>query len=173
MSKQTMMRRARMRGLVDSKVQKVRVDVFDNLSRETVERLQDYGFAAAPTEGEGLVISIGGHMMVLRMDQIGSRPPLTANEVAVWHKDGHNIKLTDGKKIVIKCDEYIIDTKKYSVTAPDGISMDSPTLEATGKVKGATLDIAGTGKIDGVDVGSHDHGGVKEGEDRTDGPSKS
>lgn len=55
------MRRARLRGLIEGPVQKVRAESTELHGRDAVERIQDYGFSAQPVEGQGLVISGGGH----------------------------------------------------------------------------------------------------------------
>lgn len=88
-----MLRRALLRGLKEGPVQEVAVQVFDTSGRENAERWQDYGFAGNPGDGQGLVIEVGGHTVVMRLDRIDSRPQLKVGEVAVWHKDGHTTKV--------------------------------------------------------------------------------
>jgi len=168
-----MIRRARMRAQQDSgAVQKVRVDVNDTFGRDDVERLQDYGFSARPSAGEGIVIEVGGHLLVLRMDQTASRPKLELDEVSVWHKEGHSVTLKAGKKIVVDCDIYEVNTQTYIVNAATSAAFNTPTVTASAALASQTINVEGTGMIDGVNVGEHDHGNVQQGLDRTDGPSK-
>lgn len=151
-------------------VQTARVDVYDTLGREVIERLQDYGFAGSPPEGEGLVIVVDGNMFLLRAEMVEGRPELKAWEVAVWHKDGHNITLRDGKVIDVECDEYNVKTKRYNVSASDGVKMDTPVVEASALLKSQTLDVAKTAKINDIDFGTHGHERVEAGPDVSGGP---
>lgn len=168
-----MIRRARMRAQQDSgAVQKVRVDVNDTFGRDDIERLQDYGFSARPSAGEGIVIEVGGHLLVLRMDQTASRPKLELDEVSVWHKEGHSITLKAGKVIAVDCDSYVVTTKTYTVNASESVALNTPEVAASALLKSDTLNVANGGTIDGVNVGEHDHGNVQEGPHRTNGPSK-
>lgn len=98
------LRRARIRNLVEGLVQTTRVEQTENDSKDAAERWQDYGFAANAVEGQGLVINVGGHTIVVRMDRIAERPRLAAYEVSVWHKEGHNITLRSGKLVEVNCD---------------------------------------------------------------------
>jgi phage baseplate assembly protein V len=173
MSKQTMIRRARMRAQSDGTVQKVRIDVFDTLGRDGIERMQDYGIASRPSEGEGLVLEVAGHLVVLRMDQSSKRPKLALDEVSVWHREGHSVTLKAGKKIVVDCDDYEVNTKNYTVNASTSAAFNTPQVVASAVLASQTINVAGTGMIDGVSVGTHDHGNVQHGNDRTDGPNKS
>lgn len=90
-----LLRRARLRSGREAagKVQTFRAESLDNDAKDQAERWQDYGFAAQPVDGQGLVIHAGGHTIVLRMDRLAERPELAVHEVAVWHKEGHMIKL--------------------------------------------------------------------------------
>ena len=54
-----LLRRARMRGLVEGLVQRLRVEALDDDAKDDAERWQDYGFAGNPGEGQGLVINVG------------------------------------------------------------------------------------------------------------------
>lgn len=105
----TSLRRARVRGLKEGKVQSGRIEALGPEARDGVERHQDYGFAANPVDGEGLRIEAGGHTFILRVDRLASRPSLTAYEVCVWHDEGHWIILKAGGVIEANCTRFVIN----------------------------------------------------------------
>jgi len=150
MSMMGLLRRALMRGLKDGGVQKVRVEVFDDQTRDGVERWQDYGFAGNPGDGQGLVIEAGGHTVVLRMDRAGERPQLDAYEVAVWHKDGHHVILKAGRQVEVVADQ---------VTVKANMRVEGD-IDCTGTVNGA-VDVT----FAGISGKAHGHGGVESGPD--------
>lgn len=121
-----LLRRARIRGLAEGKVQRARAEALEDDAKDEAERWQDYGFAANPVDGQGLVINAGGHTVVIRMDRIAERPQLAAYEVAVWHRDGGRITLKAGGVVQIECTEL-------QVTASTGVTMDTPSLVVAGK----------------------------------------
>lgn len=94
---------ARLRGLKEAFIQSVSADVHDHLAREALQRLQDYGFSGNPVDGEGLVLNIGGHTIVLRMDRSVERPHLAPYEVCMWHKEGHRVTMRAGKVVDVEC----------------------------------------------------------------------
>lgn len=140
-------RRARLRGLKEGTVQRVRAESLENQAHDDAERYQDYGFAANPVDGQGLVMHVDGHTVVVRMDRLADRPRLGAHEVSVWHKDGHKITLKSGGAIVI-----------------EGSSLDI-------RMSGA-VDIQSAGLThNGTNIsGGHTHGSVASGPDRTSPP---
>ena len=103
------LRRARIRGLKEGLVQSARVEALENDAKDAAERFQDYGFAANAVDGQGLVITAGGHTVVLRVDRLAERPRLPAYQVSVWHKEGHNVTLKDGKLIEVNCDTFKVN----------------------------------------------------------------
>lgn len=154
--------RAKIAALRDGHVQRASVQVFDNLSRTAVERLQDYGFAAAPTEGNGLVLSVGGNMFILRMNNPDGRPDLVADEVAVWHKDGHHVILKSGKVIDVDCDTLNIKASQVNIDAPQ---INAPqSLLTTANLKSDTANVGG------IEFGSHGHSNVERGNETSGGP---
>lgn len=154
----------------DDAVQTVSVKGYDNLDRHGIERNQDYGFAAAPPGGQGLVIEIDGHMFALRLDLINERPVLNTNEVCVWHKEGHKITLRDGKAIDVDCDEYNINTKRYKVNASESVKMDAPVVEASRELKSKTLEVTDSAKIKDIDFIGHGHDKIRAGDEISGGP---
>lgn len=162
-----LLRRARLRGLVDGQVQTVRAEALENDAKDQAERWQDYGFAANPVDGQGLVINVGGHTIVLRMDRIAERPRLQPFEVAVWHKEGHMVLLKAGKVVQVDCDELIVNaavkatfnTHTFEVNASAGSGFNTPTLAASAAITAGT-NVSAAGNIAaGGDVA--DQGGAK------------
>lgn len=150
------MRWARIRNLVEGVFQRGRTEGLPNEARDDVQRPQDYGFAANPVEGQGLTLEVGGHTVIVRMDRLGERPALANYEVAVWHKDGHSVKLGGGGLIEITGVDVTLNVaNQLTLNAGNGVVINSATLTHNG-----------------VNVGrTHTHGGVAVGLANTTGPS--
>lgn len=148
-----MLRRARLRSLKEGQVQTVRGEATENDVKDAIERFQDYGFAGNPVDGQGLVLHIDGHTIVIRKDRLAERPRLGAYEVCVWHKEGHKVTLKDGKLIEVECDDFVlkatnsvkIETKTMTVQASTKARVESPLTENTGMLKTQDLTIGLTG----------------------------
>lgn len=164
-----MLRRALLRGLKEGPVQEVAVQVFDTSGRENAERWQDYGFAGNPGDGQGLVIEVGGHTVVMRLDRIDSRPQLKVGEVAVWHKDGHKILLTDGGKVRVECTTYEVECDNYKVAAKAGIELTTPKVAVSEEIESKTANITEGATIAGRDFVGHGHKNVQRGNDNSGG----
>jgi phage baseplate assembly protein V len=163
------LRRARLRGLKEGLVQTVRVEALEHEAHDNAERHQDYGFAGNPVDGQGLKVSWGGHTVVLRMDRLADRPQLAAYEVAVWHKDGHMVRLRDGGLVQVDC-------TRLEINASAGIALNTPTvavsaaLMAAGSVSSPTVTAGSSLKVGGKEMSTHTHGGVAGGGGHTTGP---
>lgn len=172
-----MLRRARIRGLREGLVQKARVEALDDSAHDDAERFQDYGFAANPVDGQGLQIEVGGHTLVIRMDRLAERPQLPAYEVAIWHKEGHMVRLRAGRLVQVDCDQLVINASasvainspNVSVTASSGVTLTTPGVAASGDVSAAgtvsapTVAAASSLKVAGKEMAGHVHGGVDTG----------
>lgn len=119
------LRRARLRGLIEGLVQKVRVEATEGDTKDAAERFQDYGFAANPVDGQGLKIDVDGHTIVIRMDRLGERPQLGAHEVTVWHKEGHRLTLKAGREIHVQGARLIVDMD-------EAVAINAPTFTHNG-----------------------------------------
>lgn len=156
------LRRARIRGLKEGKVQTARIEALENDVKDAVERWQDYGFACNAVEGQGLVLNAGGHTIILRMDRIAERPQLAAHEVSVWHKESHNITLRDGKVIEVNCDTFRLN-------AAVKVELNTPTVAMSAKATvGDTLGVTGkttTGSLAsaGKEMDAHTHPDLSSG----------
>ena len=150
------LRRARIRGVKEGLVQTARAEALENDAKDAAERWQDYGFACNPVDGQGLVINVGGHTIVLRMDRISERPQLEAYEVCVWHKEGHRVTLKAGKLVQVDCDMLVVN-------ATVGVVFNTPEVHASVKVTAPTIEAADSLKIVGKEMKEHVHGGVTAG----------
>lgn len=151
-----MLRRARMRGLQEGMVQRVRVESLEHDVRDDVERFQDYGFAANPVEGQGIKLEIGGHTVVIRMDRLAERPQLPAYEVAIWHKEGHMVRLRAGRLVQVDCDRLVIN-------ASASVAINSPSVALSGVLTAPTVAAADSLTVAGKEIKLHTHTGVTAG----------
>lgn len=173
-----LLRRARLRGLVDGRVQTARAESLEDQAHDDAERHQDYGFTAHPVDGQGLVLHVGGHTIVLRMDRIAERPQLQPFEVSVWHKEGHRVTLKAGRLVQVDCDHLVINaaqdvtinTATMTVNASAQVDLQTPLVNAsTDAHVGATL-TADTDAVSGpISLRHHKTSEVKGGLD-TSGP---
>jgi phage gp45-like len=151
-----LLRRARLRGLVEGEVQRVRAEALDDDAKDDAERWQDYGFAANVVDGQGLVINVGGHTIVLRMDRIAERPALAAYEVAVWHREGHRVTLKAGQLVQVDCAELIVN-------AGTRVRFNTPVVEASAEITAPTVAASSSLTVQGKEMHLHTHGGVDTG----------
>lgn len=169
-----LLRRARIRGLVEGRVQRGRTEATENDAKDDAERWQDYGFAAHPVDGQGLVINVAGHTIVLRMDRLAERPQLEAYEVCVWHKEGHRVTLKAGRLVEVVCDDLVVNaassvvitSPSVTIDASSGVSIATPLVNVSDDM---ALGGTGTADVDFVSAGvsgcGHAHDGVKAGTD--------
>ncbi len=185
-----LLRRARLRGGREGQVQTMRAESLENDAKDQAERWQDYGFAAQPVDGQGLVIHAGGHTIVLRVDRLAERPALEAYEVAVWHKEGHYVKLKAGRAIEMSGDSLVINMSQSVTINTQVMELNAPnmSLNATDLALNASRLAmnagTGTGNIGDMafnggsithndkNIGSsHTHGGIDPGPANTSGPN--
>lgn len=165
-----LLRRARIRSVKEGKVQTARTEATENDAKDDAERWQDYGFAGNPGDGQGLVINAGGHTIVLRLDRIAERPQLAVYEVAVWHKEGHMVRLREGRVVQVDCDQFVVN-------ASVGVSFNSPTVNASGDmvaaltVQAPTMTAATSLTVAGKEMSNHTHVNVQPGPGTSGPPS--
>lgn len=155
-----LLRRASIRGLKEGRVQKANAKVFDVSAPEQAERWQDYGFAGNPGEGEGIVIDVGGHAIIIRLDRLASRPQLAKYEVCVWHEQGHKLTLKDGGLIEVDCTLLKVNGD-MEVTGNQVVAGVATAAEVVG-----LNDVVFAGKS----AKTHTHGGVQRGFGASDPP---
>ena len=116
------------------KMQLVQLTVLDGETRESVERVQQYGFTSVPKPGaEGVAVFVGGyrdHGLVVAMDDRRYRlTGLQAGEVAVYTDQGDKVVIERGGTI--------------RVTAATKVVISAPLVELAGNteaaVKGTTF----------------------------------
>ena len=154
-----LLRLVKITGLKDGQIQAGRIEAHSAKSHEQAARWQDYGFAAHPVEGQGLAIGVAGHTIILRMDRLAEQPALQDFEVAIWHKEGHLVRLSAGKKISIENATEVI------VNASASIQLNTPTVVIPGQ-----LEVTGDAIIGGKSFLQHTHGGVEPGGAQTSAP---
>ena len=151
-----LLRRARLRGLKEALVQRVRGEVNEADAKDDAERWQDYGFAAHPVEGEGLVMHVAGHTIVVRMDRTAERPALAPLEVCVWHSEGHKVTLKAGQVVQVDCAELVVN-------ASTAVRLNTPLVAASTRVTTPVAQVANSLTIAGKELKDHRHGGVEPG----------
>lgn len=175
-----LVRRARLRGVSDGRVQTARAESLENQAHDRAERHQDYGFAGHPVDGQGLVMYVDGNTLVLRLDRILERPELAPYEVAVWHREGHMIKLKAGRVTEVTCDrllfnvldDIVVNTKRFEVHASERVLLDTPTVEGSGDMHAAGTVIGEEDVASGpITLRTHKTAGVKRGDEVSDGPT--
>lgn len=162
---ENLMRWVRIRGLIEGKMQKGRVEGLPNDARDDAQRPQDYGFSGNPVDGEGLKIEAGGHTVIIRMDRIAERPQLAAYEVAVWHKEGHKITLKANGVVEVDCTTLVMN-------ASASVALNAPTVAISGALTvGGTVVAVGNISGAGKSLGTHTHSGVQAGISNTGVPN--
>jgi phage baseplate assembly protein V len=166
---ENLLRRARLRGLAEGKVQTVRAESLEGDAKDAVERWQDYGFAAHPLDGQGLRLEVGGHTIVLRMDRIAERPQLAAYEVALWHKEGHKITLKANGLVQIDATTVQINATTTNISGAlnvgNGLNVTGVSTSSGNMVSNA--DVIASSKS----LVSHTHGGVASGSSSSGPPN--
>ena len=174
-----LVRRARLRGLVDATIQRVRAESLENQAHDDAERHQDYGFAAHPVDGQGLVMHLDGNTLVLRLDRIAERPGLQPLEVAVWHSEGHMVKLKAGRLVEVTCDRMVINaaaeveinTPTVTVNASSQVQLTTPLVQATNDMHAGATVTADTDVLSGaISLRHHRTSQVKTGTDTSGAP---
>ncbi len=132
-------------------MQTVRTEATENDAKDDVERMQDYGFAGNPVSGQGLVLTINGTAVVLRLDRLDNRPNLAPLEVCLWHDEGHNVTLRAGKVVEANCDTFRVNaTVKVELNTP--LVAASAAMTAQGRVTGV-VGVTAAGKA----LEAHNH----------------
>jgi phage baseplate assembly protein V len=160
------------RGVKEGKVQSGRAEVFEHLGRDEAMRPQDYGFAALPVDGQGLVMEVGGHTIILRQDVLASRPALADYEVCIWHKEGHKVTMRAGQIVEVQCEQLVVNagtsvTFNTPLMTLNTASIQAPLATLVANVVNGLTNVLFAGKS-GKD---HTHGGVSRGPSQSDGPT--
>lgn len=147
------LKRARLRSLADGPIQNVRAEVHDNKAHDEAQRFNDYGFKSNPVDGQGLILTVAGLTIVLRMDRLAESPALAAHEVTIWHKEGHSVTLRAGKVIDVNCDVLNIAAAQAVNITTQAVRINSASLQHNNINVGST-------HVHPQNNGSHFGGGV-------------
>jgi phage baseplate assembly protein V len=112
--------------------QKVQFNALLNETKESVERVQNYGFTSHPLAGaEGVFVCVGGnrdHALMIAADDPRHRMHgLQEGEVALYTDEGDYIILKRGRIIEIY-------TETLKINATTKIEINSPLLECSGDI---------------------------------------
>ena len=110
-------------------IQLVKGKLFADVTKDGMERIQNYGFTSVPVSGsEAVVVFPGGNMdhgVVIAIDNRKFRlNNLQPGEVALYTDEGDKIHFKRGRIIDIS-------THTLNLTATESINIDSPTLNFT------------------------------------------
>lgn len=160
------LRRARLRGLQEGQIQRARAEAFGDKAHDDAERFNDYGFKAHPVDGQGLILNVGGMTIVLRMDRLAESPELAPYEVALWHREGHMVRLMADRRIEVQgCTEVVVNaTSKVTLNAPETEINGNLTVSGNTSIAG-NLNVTSGATINGRSFMGHTHGGVRSGGD--------
>ena len=151
------------------RAQELQVELLEDEQQDGVERLQNYGFTAAPHPGaEAVVACIGGlrsHAIALVVEDRRYRlKGLAAGEVALYDDLGNVVKLGRTQITITAAD-------KIAITAPGGVTI-AGDVAVTGDV---SITGAVTASVDviaaGISLKTHKHGGVQAGAAQTGVPA--
>ena len=113
------------------KMQELQVNLMADVTRDGVERFQEYGFTSYPHAGaEGVMVSVGGnqdHGIVIAVDDRRYRlTGMAEGEVALYDDLGQSVHLTRTGIVVNGGGNPV------KVTNAPVIDLDSPTVNTTG-----------------------------------------
>lgn len=145
-----MLTRALVTGIDDAlQRQNLQVQLHANESCDNIERFQNYGTSSYPPEGsEAVVVALGGNLgnlVAVAVEDKKYRPKGAVGDVFLYHKDGHQIKLTKDGKIVISAIDVIFEaSNSFTIISPETL-IQGP-LHVTGGIS-TDLGIFATGGI--------------------------
>ncbi|ELL9332596.1 phage baseplate assembly protein V [Vibrio fluvialis] len=153
------------RGLVtsvseDTQRQKLQLVLESNESGDNIERFQDYGFSSFPPKNsEAVVMALNGcaaKRVAVAVEKKELRPKGEQDDVFIYHADGHFIRLTKDRKLIISVAEAILEaTTSFTIISPETF-IQGP-LHVTGGISTdlgifATGGITSQGTIAGADL---------------------
>lgn len=124
------------------KMQLVQLTALDGETRESVERVQNYGFTSVPKPGaEGVAVFVGGyrdHGLVVAMDDRRYRlTGLQAGEVAVYTDQGDKVVIERGGTIRVTASTKVVVAAPLVELAgnTDAVALASKVLTELGKLQ--------------------------------------
>jgi len=164
-----------------AKLQLLQVEVLSGETRDQVERFQEYGYTSCPLPGaEAVALSIDAnrnHMVAIKVDDRRYRKTnLKPGEVAMYTDEGDYILMKRGRIIEVNSGAHVkviapqctIDAASTHITGTlqiDGAITCGSTVAAIGQINSTTGVSA-----NGIELGTHVHGGVTTGTANTGVP---
>ncbi|MEI8607805.1 phage baseplate assembly protein V [Enterovibrio sp. Hal110] len=179
---QLMVDRAVLRIVSDStQRQQLQIQTLAGETDSDIERWQNYGHTSVPPTGsEAITLALNGNrsnLIVICAEDKGVRlKDLQPGDSALYHAEGHFLKLTRDKTGELSADTLNISVKQVNITASESVVITTPTATFSGDVNiGGNCTAAGRvigqqgGTFKGVKSESHKHN--ENGKDNlTDGP---
>jgi len=150
--------------LVDDsyKRQRLQVNVMSGETFDDVERWQNYGHTSVPPKGaEHLLVALGGSRSNLAVicseDKTVRLKDLVEGDSALYHLEGHFIKVTKNGVIEGVGEELNIRVKRVNIIAEEECIIDSPMTKCTGDLDVDGKVTGAEGIFDGVSSSQHTH----------------
>lgn len=177
-------------------VQSATVNIMADEVMSGVEYLEPYGVTSVPHPGaEGLVLNVAGQRGACVAVALGNRNlrlrSLKTGEVAIYTDEGDKIELLRGRRMALTtlhctisaAEDVTVNTKRYVVTATEGVQYATPAFGlggGTGEACAASITanmtvtggIASTGDqiAGGISQIAHVHSGIQPGDADTGAP---
>lgn len=150
--------------LVDDsyKRQRLQIQVISGETFDDVERWQNYGHTSVPPKGsEHLMLALGGSrsdlVVICSEDKEARLKDLKPLDSALYHLEGHFLKVTENGVIEAIGEELYIRVKRVNIIAEEECVIDSPKTRCTGDLDVDGKVKAADGIFDGVSSSNHTH----------------
>ncbi|MBY8111742.1 phage baseplate assembly protein V [Vibrio fluvialis] len=157
----SMVGRAIVTGVIeDLQRQNLQIRIENDESSDNIERFQDYGFSSYPPEGsEAVVLAMKGSLdqrVAVAVEKKELRPKGEQDDVFIYHADGHFIRLTKDRKLIISVAEAILEaTTSFTIISPQN-TIQGPLHVTEGITTDLGIDATGgitsQGTIAGADL---------------------
>ncbi|HCG3094394.1 TPA: phage baseplate assembly protein [Klebsiella pneumoniae] len=152
----------------DLTIQQVQLKGLAGEQLQDAELFQHFGFTSCPPAGtQCIVLPIGGqtsHSIIIATENGAYRLQVASGEMAIYSDEAAYVHIKRGRIVEVECDEYLVNTKKYTVKAEDydvtataGANFETPLLKTSDQLADgkSTLDAM----RETYDDHDHDHGG--------------
>ncbi len=152
----------------DLTIQQVQLKGLAGEQLQDAELFQHFGFTSCPPAGtQCIVLPIGGqtsHSIIIATENGAYRLQVASGEMAIYSDEAAYVHIKRGRIVEVECDEYLVNTKKYTVKAEDydvtataGANFETPLLKTSDQLADgkSTLDEM----RETYDDYDHNHGG--------------
>lgn len=153
---QLMVDRAVLRLINDeAKRQRLQIQTLAGETASDVERWQNYGHTSVPPEGsEAITLALNGNrsklVVICAEDKAVRLKGLKDGDSALYHLEGHYLKLTKDGVAELMGDELNIVVKRVNITAEESVDITTPSTTISGDVEiGGNTTIKGNATIAG------------------------